>query len=219
MRSIFRRLLLAVLIAAIAILVVIIWRRAPGLTTLAAALIGAIAIVFKDTLTNLIAGIMLLWSGSFRVGDVIRIDRDIAKPTAEPYVVVNSINLLHVALRARDGMQILIPNSHLASNTVWRWHPQEGLLALTLQLQIDAASNFQLAKRLILEACQQCPRVLREPLPRVRLAGFNDHRATIVLRFCISDPQNGIGPVYYDLIEHIAPKMNEEGIRLEETLY
>lgn len=103
------------LIAAIAVLVVIIWRRAPGLTTLAAALIGAIAIAFKDTLTNLIAGIMLLWSGSFRVGDIIRIDRENAKPTSEPYVVVKSISLLHVVLRARDGMQILIPNSHLAS--------------------------------------------------------------------------------------------------------
>ncbi len=142
----FRRLLLVVLFAAGLTLFIMIWRAAPSTTTLVAALIGALALVFKDTLTNLIAGLMLLWLGTFRVGDVIRLDPSIAKSTPEPYVIVAGINLLHVIFHERDGMQILIPNSQLASTTLWRCHPHVPRLALSLQLQTQGGINFPFAK-------------------------------------------------------------------------
>jgi len=214
-----RRALLVLVFAGTLTVIAVIWKRAPSTTTLIAALIGAVAIVFKDTLTNLIAGVMLMWSGTFRVGDVIRLDPSLAKSTPEPYVIVAGINILHIAFHERDGMQILIPNSQLVSTTVWRCHPGLRRLALSMQMQTQAGVNFQKAKQVLLEVCEASPRVLKEPWPRVRLAGFVNGRTLIVLRFWIDDPENGISNIYAQIIEHASERMAEEGIDLIETFY
>jgi small-conductance mechanosensitive channel len=219
LKYVLKRILLACFIAAIITLAVIIWNRAPGTVTVTVALIGASVVVFKDTLTNIIAGLMFIWDGSFRRGDIIRLDPSLAKSLPEPYGVVTSLNLQHVVIHERHGMQILIPNSHLATTTVWRWHPNQGNLALLLQLHLAPGSNFEQAKILFLDACRQCPRVLQSPWPMVRLVGLKDGQAIIVLRFWIADPQNGISSVYSEIIERIAQESEASNIKLQEALY
>jgi small-conductance mechanosensitive channel len=199
-------------------LVVLIWRRAPNTTTVIAALIGALAVVFKDTLTNLVAGLIFAWSGSFRPGDVIRLDPSLAKSLPEPYGHITALTMLHVLVQERDGMQILIPNSQLSSTTVWRWSGDRDL-ALSLRIHIAPSSNLKKATDLIVEAAASCERVLKSPLPRARLAGLKDGNIIIDLRFWIVDPQNGIRNVYSDILERTLIKMEESAIELRETSY
>ena len=53
--------------------------------------------------------------------------------------------------------------------------------------------------KLLLTACDDQPRVLREPPPVSRLMQFGDSGIELELRFWISDPQEGVNNVRSDV--------------------
>lgn len=81
-------------------------------TALGASLV-AIGISLKDSLSNIVSGIVLLVNKPIHVGDFIEFDGSSGK--------VMKIEMLFTTLRANEnGKTVIIPNSRLISNTVVR---------------------------------------------------------------------------------------------------
>ncbi len=138
--------------------------------------IGSVAIgfAFHDIFQNFLAGILLLLTGPFRVGDEISVG------TYEG--TVEDIETRATTLRTYDGRRIVIPNSDLFTNsvTVYTAFPMR---RIQYQLSLDYDEDIRQVKQLLLEALNTIQDVAKEPGAEVLVTGLND--GNIVLQiFC-----------------------------------
>jgi small conductance mechanosensitive channel len=139
----------------------------------------AIGFAFRDILQNFLAGILLLLSEPFRIGDQIR--------SGDFEGTVMNIETRATFILTYDGRRIVVPNSTLFVNPVIVNTANEKRRLeydMTLPKPVDVAR----AKALILRTMQGLPHVLRDPAPDVLLVGFTDKDATLRLRWWIQPP-------------------------------
>lgn len=70
----------------------------------------AVGLALKDSLSNIAAGILLLVTRPFSVGDFIQ--------SSEVTGTVLSIQILHTALNTVDNKRVMVPNNHLATSHI-----------------------------------------------------------------------------------------------------
>lgn len=143
-----------------------------GLTALATSLLatgGILAVVlgfaFKEIGENLLAGIMLSFSRSFNVGDLIESDGLRG--------VVRAVNLRDVHVRTADGCDIFIPSAAIYRNAL-RNYTRDGLRRVSFELGIDYGDDPSSARRIMLETIAGTPGVLGSPPPVVEIADLAD---------------------------------------------
>ena len=139
----------------------------------------AIGFAFRDILQNFLAGILLLLSEPFRIGDQIR--------SGDFEGTVMNIETRATFILTYDGRRIVVPNSTLFVNPVIVNTANEKRRLeydMTLPKPVDVART----KALVLRTMQGLPHVLRDPAPDVLLVGFTDEDATLRLRWWIQPP-------------------------------
>jgi small-conductance mechanosensitive channel len=135
--------------------------------------IGSVAIgfAFHDIFQNFLAGILLLLTGPFHVGDEISVDNYEG--------TVEDIETRATTLRTYDGRRIVIPNSDLFTNSVTVYTAFRRR-RIQYQLSIDYSEDIREVKHLLLEALNAIEEVLKEPVPEVLVIGLVD--GSIVLQ-------------------------------------
>jgi small conductance mechanosensitive channel len=138
--------------------------------------IGSVAIgfAFHDIFQNFLAGILLLLTGPFRVGDEISVD--MYEGTVE------DIETRATTLRTYDGRRIVIPNSDLFTNSVTVYTAFR-TRRIQYELAIDYDEDIKQVKQLLLEAFNTIQDVTKEPAAEALVTGLGD--GSIILRiFC-----------------------------------
>ena len=139
----------------------------------------AIGFAFRDILQNFLAGILLLLSEPFRIGDQIR--------SGDFEGTVMNIETRATFILTYDGRRIVVPNSTLFVNPVIVNTANEKRRLeydMTLPKPVDVART----KALVLRTIQGLPHVQRDPAPDMLLVGFTDKDATLRLRWWIQPP-------------------------------
>lgn len=131
------------------------------LSTGAAAAIAAFAL--QKTLGDLFSGIALSLEKPFRVGDWIELSGG-----SQGQVV--DLNWRATRLRGWDNATLVIPNGALATQGFKNLHGSGHVYAPWYEIHIPAIVDPRFAKALLLEAVLRCDKVLKHPLPTVRLA-------------------------------------------------
>jgi small-conductance mechanosensitive channel len=144
--------------------------------------IGGVAIgfAFRDILQNLLAGILILLTQPFRLGDQIR--------TGEFEGTVEDIQIRATTIRTYDNRRAVIPNTDLFAGKVLV-NTAYDRRRLTLRLGIGNGDDIALAKRIILEAARGAEGVLPDPDPVVRVAELGDFAVQMELFIWIDPPQ------------------------------
>jgi small-conductance mechanosensitive channel len=125
--------------------------------------IGGVAIgfAFQNILQNFLAGLLLLWTEPFRVGDEIKID---------PYEGrVEEIQTRATILRTYDERYVVVPNADLFTHSVIvntagesrRWE---------YDLEVHRGRPLEEIRSAIADAVHHAPGVLSDPEPEVFLA-------------------------------------------------
>lgn len=142
---------------------------APGrLSTLLAGLgIAGITIGFalQDVARNFIAGILLLLTQPFEIGDTINVNGFTGK--------VLAINLRSTELREVDGRYVIIPNSDVFISPIVNF-TRAPTRRIQLPLGITIESDLELSTRTVIEAIQTIDGVLADPAPQLVLESFTD---------------------------------------------
>lgn len=144
--------------------------------------IGSVAIgfAFRDILQNFLAGILLLLTEPFRIGDQIRF--------GEYEGIVEDIQTRATMLRTYDSRRIVIPNAELFTNSVTVNTAFEHR-RLEYDVGIGYGDDTERAKELMLEAMKGVEGVLAAPAPDVLLVDLAGSTVNLRARWWIEPPR------------------------------
>ena len=144
--------------------------------------IGGVAIgfAFRDVLQNLLAGILILLTRPFVIGDQIR--------AGSHEGTVEDVWVRATVLRTYDNQRILIPNATLFIDkiTIITAHDKR---RLAFPLTIGNGDDMKEARRVIVEALRGTEGVLAEPQPEALVTGLGAAGVDMTARFWIDPPR------------------------------
>ncbi len=125
----------------------------------------AIGFAFQNILQNFLAGLLLLWAETFRIGDEIKLDNFEG--------TVEEIQTRATMIRTYDGRRIVIPNADLFTHSVIintaldtrRWE---------YDLNLKGAQDLNEIKSRIIETVSKVQGVLPEPRPEALVTDLTD---------------------------------------------
>ena len=138
--------------------------------------IGGIAIgfAFKDIFENFLAGILILVTRPFRIGDQIIYDRYEG--------TVEEIQTRATWLKTYDGRRVVIPNSELFKNSVTVNTAFE-TRRLEYDFKLAAGEDVEKAKAVIIRVMRESKDVLADPKADAVVIGFDQGSVTLRARW------------------------------------
>lgn len=181
----------------------------PTISLITGLLAAGIGFAGKDILSNIAAGIVLIWDGSFKVGDVISMD-------GGGYGWIDRLTLRHAIIKDRDDMSILIPYTRLINTTIQNWtHEDQTKVRLKIDIGIDyGTESLEVARTALIRAAMKPQRVLKDPSPRVNVMAAGESAIQLQVRFWISDPKSGIRNVMSEVLEGMIAELKAEKINI-----
>lgn len=144
----FLRLLIWVFVIGVILLGVLNPPREIMLAVLASAGI-AVGLAAQDVVRGIIAGMLIMFNGSLRVGDMVKI--------GEHYGEVVSMNLNVVCLRTFDDNLVSIPNAVILNQAVSDANAGELIEMVVIGFNLPATADVQRVKRLAWKAAVGSP--------------------------------------------------------------
>lgn len=140
-----------------------------------AALLVGVGLGLQQTFNDLVSGLILLFEGSVRVGDIIEINSLIGRVTA--------IGLRTSKVETRDAITIIVPNSKFIVDNVINWSHNKKLTRFSIPLSASYDTDPVLVKQTLL-ACVKLHRdVVEKPSPIVRFQHFGNSGLEFELLF------------------------------------
>jgi small-conductance mechanosensitive channel len=192
-------------------LAVIIAVRSVGIDLTALAVVGGavglgVGFGLQKVISNLVSGVIILLDKSIKPGDVIAV--------GDTYGWVSGLGGRYVSIVTRDGIEHLIPNELMITQTVENWTHSDSQTRLKVPIGIHYKSDVKLAMQLCVEAANETERVLSSPEAKCLLIAFGDSAVDLELRFWIQDAHQGIRNVRSDVLLKVWDKFHEHSIEI-----
>ena len=163
----------------------------------------AIGLALQGTLSNIAAGLMLLWLRPFRAGDYIDAS-GIAGTVVE-------VGLFASTLRTADGVYHFSPNSDLWNKPILNYS-RNPTRRIEVEISIDYGDDISVARKVLLDLASEDSRILASPEPVVRVEALADSSVNMMLR-CWSSTAD-FWPVSWDLKERAKAAIEEAGLSI-----
>jgi small-conductance mechanosensitive channel len=180
---------------------------------IAGAGVAGIAIGFaaKDTLSNLIAGVLLIIDRPFEVGD--RIEVWSAPAGSASWGDVIDIGLRATKIKTTDNIVIIIPNNEIMKRDIVNYTIISTNIRVRINVGIAYDANIEKAKELILNVAESVSWISKTPAPKVVVRSFGESSVDLQLRVWIDDARKRM-----DTISHVTDKIktafDEHGIEI-----
>ena len=150
----------------------------------------AIGLALQGTLSNIAAGMMLLWLRPFHVGDLIEV--------AGQSGAVEEIGLFVCQLRTFDGLFLFLPNSSIWNQPL-KNHTRNGGRLISVNVSVPAAADLNRVGQTLIQVASKMPSALSDRPPKVfieKLDGGN-----LILNVMIWAAPQGAGDIERRIIE------------------
>jgi small conductance mechanosensitive channel len=148
----------------------------------------AIGLALQGTLSNIAAGMMLLWLRPFKVGDYI--------DTGSVAGTVKELGLFASELHSWDGVYLFVPNAQLWNTRVINYSRLPTRM-VELKFGVGYDDDLGLAERTLREIVEAHAQVLEEPATQVEVVALADSSVNFVVRpWCRTEDY---WRVYFDL--------------------
>ena len=169
---------------------------------IAGAGVAGIAIGFaaKDTLSNLIAGVLLIIDRPFEVGD--RIEVWSAPAGSASWGDVIDIGLRATKIRTTDNIVIIIPNNEIMKRDIVNYTIISTKIRVRINVGIGYDADIERAKEIIIEVAKSVDWISKTPAPKVVVRNFGESSVDLQLRVWIDDARRRM-----DTISHVTDKI------------
>lgn len=153
---------------------------------------AGIALAMQGVLGNLVAGLSIIFSRPFRVGDYIAIVKEEG--------VVLDIDLFNTTLGHADLSRVVIPNRKIVGEIL---HNYGKIRQLAIEVGVSYDTDTRAAIEVVEEALRGDPRVLRDPAPMIRVDRLADSCVVIAVMPWVEAPAYGpaIGEINQAILE------------------
>jgi small conductance mechanosensitive channel len=139
----------------------------------------AIALALQSTLSNIAAGIMLIWQRPIAIGEYV-VGNGVAG-------VVVEIGLFGTRLRSTSGLYIFVPNQTLWAGAITN-HSREPRRRIDVNIIVPDTINVALARKTMLKIATADKRVHVDPPPTVHVESFVGDKIVLQLRSWVPTP-------------------------------
>jgi small conductance mechanosensitive channel len=140
----------------------------------------AVALALQGTLSNIAAGIMLIWLRPIAIGEYITGDGVAG--------VVVEIGLFGTRLRSTSGLYIFTPNTKLWNSAITN-HSREPRRRIDVNINVPDSIDLGRARRAMLKIATTDKRVQIDPPPTVHVESFAGDRIVLQMRAWVPTPQ------------------------------
>ncbi len=162
----------------------------------------AVGFAAKDTLSNLIAGILLIIDRPFEVGD--RIEVWSAPSNSATWGDVIDIGMRATKIRTTDNIVIVIPNNEIMKRDIINYTAITKEIRVRIAVGIAYEADVKRAKEAIGNIAYELDWVMRHPPVKVVVKSFGESSVNLEARVWINDPRKRI-----DTISHVTDKVKE----------
>jgi small conductance mechanosensitive channel len=138
---------------------------------------AGIALAMQGVLGNIVAGLTIIFTRPFHIGDYISIAHEEGE--------VLDISLFSTTLGHYDRSKVIVPNRKIVGEIL---HNYGGIRRLDLLVGVSYAADIAGALRAVDEILRADTRVLREPAPAVGVVRLADSSVTISIRPWVKVP-------------------------------
>lgn len=129
----------------------------------------------QEFLTDVVSGLILLFDGSVKVGDIVEMDDTVAR--------VQQINIRTSHIKTIDGKTIIVPNSKLTEFNVTNWTISEKVTRFNIHINVAYGSDTALVKDLLYNAALKHPQVSKNKDIQIIFNDFGDNGLSFELYF------------------------------------
>ena len=129
-----------------------------------AALSVGLGFGMQEIFANFVSGIILLFERPIRVGDTVTIN-DVTGTVAK-------IRIRAITMIDPDRKEVIVPNKSFVTGQVTNWALSNTVTRLVVSVGVAYGSDLELVKRLLLQAANEQPSVLKDPEPRALFLTF-----------------------------------------------
>ena len=145
----------------------------------------ALSLAAKDTLSNLIAGVLLTIDRPFQVGD--RIELWSAPQETGTWGDVIDIGLRATKIRNPDNLVVVVPNNEIMQRDIINYTMSGDDIRLRIPFSVAYENDVHRAKEVLVRIALEVKDVKKEPVPFVIVRGFGPSEVNLQLRVWISD--------------------------------
>ena len=135
----------------------------------------------RQTLGAVIAGLVLMFSRPFEIGDWVQI--------GEKHGIVTDITIVNTRLQTFDGEYVMLPNDYVGSNEVVN-RSRKGRLRIHVEVGVDYGTDVEHAMEVAKETLSDLDDILSVPRPQVVLKEMGDSAVVLDMRVWIDKPSS-----------------------------
>lgn len=171
--------------------------------TVLSAIVLAVGLALKDSLSNLANGFIVVGTKPFVEGDYVSVNG--VEGT------VRAIGMFNTKLVATDNKVITVPNSQIIGNEVINFSTSS-TRRLNLTFSISYDDDVEKAKKILTDIASRHEKVLSDPAPMARLMTQNQSSLDLVLRAWV--PTSCYWDAYFDITESVLQDFKACGINI-----
>lgn len=137
-----------------------------------------IGFALRDTLSNIISGLLIFIDRPFTIGDLIEIDGK--------YGRVDRISLRTTRVVTPDGKMLAVPNAEVMNKTVTSYTNFPNI-RLDITVGVGMHEDLDQVRKILIDLVHENPDYLQKPEPTVVVTKLNDYNVELELRVWLED--------------------------------
>ena len=171
----------------------------------------AVGFAAKDTLSNLISGVLLIVDRPFEIGD--RIELWQAPPGSASWGDVIEIGLRGTKVKTTDNIIVIIPNNTIMTRDIINYTANDSIIRVRVNIGVAYDTDIEKAKKLITDVAASAEWILTSPAPRVVVRNFGESAIDLQLRVWIADARRRMDTISH-ITDHVKTAFSKNGVEI-----